>query len=48
MKGFQPPAHKGVDASSALLIPPFNRWSYLHMRMIYPSSLIAAAGRFGD
>lgn len=43
MKGFPPPPDKRVTRENALLTPPFNRWSYLNMRMIYPSAPIAAA-----
>lgn len=45
MEGFPPPPDKRVNKSNALLTPPFNRWSYLHMRMIYPSAPIAAADK---
>ena len=45
MEGFPPPPDKRVTRANALLTPPFNRWSYLHMRMIYPSAPIAAADR---
>ncbi len=45
MEGFPPPPDKRVTRTNALLTPPFNRWSYLHMRMIYPSAPIAAADR---
>lgn len=38
MKGFPPPRGKRVDQSNALTTPPYNRWSYLHMRTIYPSA----------
>ena len=37
MQGFPPAAEKLVDKSNALFTPPFNRWSYLNMRSIYPS-----------
>ena len=43
MEGFPPPPDKRVTRSNALLTPPYNRWSYLNMRMIYPSAPIAAA-----
>lgn len=37
MQGFPPPADKRVDKSNALFTPPFNRWSYLNMRSVYPT-----------
>lgn len=43
MQGFPPPPDKRVDRSNALLTPPFNRWAYQHMRMIYPSAGIPSA-----
>jgi len=43
MQGFPPPPDKRVTRANALLTPPFNRWSYLRMRMIYPSAPIPAA-----
>ena len=43
MQGFPPPPDKQVTKANALLKAPFNRWSYLHMRMIYPSAPIPAA-----
>jgi len=43
MKGFPPPPDKRVNKSNALLTGPFNRWSYLHMRMFFPSAAIPAA-----
>jgi len=43
MEGFPPPPDKRVTRANALLTPPYNRWSYLHMRMIYPSAPVAAA-----
>ncbi|MEO1090206.1 MAG: serine hydrolase [Pseudomonadota bacterium] len=43
MQGFPPPAGKRVDRSNALFTPPFNRWSYLHMREVYPSAGIPTA-----
>jgi len=45
MEGFPPPPGKRVTRANALLTPPFNRWSYLHMRMIYPSAPVAAADK---
>ena len=43
MKGFPPPAEKRVNRSNALMAPPFNRWSYLHMRTLYPTANIRSA-----
>ena len=45
MEGFPPPADKRVDRSNALMTPPFNRWSYLNMRMIYPTAGIGNASQ---
>ncbi|GEA61560.1 serine hydrolase [Vibrio comitans] len=43
MQGFPPAAEKVVDKSNALFTPPFNRWSYLNMRSVYPSAGIENA-----
>lgn len=43
MEGFPPPPERRVTQETALQTPPFNRWSYQHMRMFYPSAPIAAA-----
>lgn len=43
MEGFPPAPDKQVTKENALLTPPFNRWSYQHMRMIYPSAPIGSA-----
>ncbi len=40
MEGFPPPPDKRVDRSNALMVPPYNRWAYLHMRTIYPSAAV--------
>lgn len=40
MAGFPPPPDKRVDRSNALMVPPYNRWAYLHMRTIYPSAAV--------
>ncbi len=48
MEGFPPPPDKRVTKANALLTPPYNRWSYLHMRMIYPSAGIASADKAID
>jgi len=45
MKGFPPPADKQVTKANALLTAPFNRWSYQHMRMFYPSANVPAADK---
>lgn len=38
MRGFPPPPDKQVNRTNALMMPPYNRWSYLHMRTVYPSA----------
>ncbi|WP_281612888.1 serine hydrolase [Flammeovirga sp. SubArs3] len=38
MQGIPVPKDKKVDKDNALLTFPFNRWSYQHMREIYPTS----------
>ena len=38
MEGFPPPPSKRVDRSNALMMGPYNRWAYLHMRTIFPSA----------
>ncbi|ANQ51177.1 serine hydrolase [Flammeovirga sp. MY04] len=43
MEGFPTAVEKQVTKKNALLTPPYNRWSYLHMREIYPSAPIKAA-----
>lgn len=43
MEGFPPPPGRRVDRSNALMAPPFNRWSYQNMRMIYPSAPVRNA-----
>ena len=43
MQGFPPPPDKRVDRTNGLFKPPFNRWSYLHMRELYPSAGIPTA-----
>ncbi len=43
MEGFPPPPDKRVDRSNALMRAPYNRWSYQHMRTIYPSAAIPSA-----
>jgi len=44
MQGFPPPPGKRVDRSNALMVGPFNRWAYQHMRTIYPSAPVRTAG----
>ena len=44
MEGFPPPPEKRVDRSNALMQAPYNRWSYLHMRTIYPSAPVPTGG----
>ena len=43
MVGFPPPADKRVDKSNAIFTPPYNRWSYQHMRTVYPTAEIKNA-----
>jgi len=43
MEGFPPPPGKQVTKATALQTAPFNRWSYQHMRMFYPSAGVPAA-----
>lgn len=38
MQGFPPPPDKRVDRSNALMVPPYNRWAYQHMRTVFPSA----------
>ena len=45
MKGFPPAVEKSVDKTNALFTPPYNRWSYLNMRTIYPSAGIMNADK---
>ncbi|WES64005.1 serine hydrolase [Microbacter sp. GSS18] len=40
MQGFPPAPERRVTRTNALMTPPFNRWSYQHMRTIYPSAPI--------
>ncbi|MBB3698208.1 beta-lactamase family protein [Flammeovirga yaeyamensis] len=48
MEGFPTAVEKQVTKKNALLTPPYNRWSYLHMREIYPSAPIKAAEKGVD
>lgn len=43
MKGFPPAADKRVNRSNALFGVPYNRWSYLNMRSLYPTANIPTA-----
>ena len=43
MEGFPPPAEKRVNRSNALFAAPFNRWSHLNMRAVYPTAGIPNA-----
>lgn len=43
MQGFPPPVDKRVDRSNALFAAPYNRWSYLNMRKVFPTAGIASA-----
>jgi len=43
MQGFPPPPDKQVTKATALQTAPFNRWSYQHMRMFYPTANVPAA-----
>ncbi len=45
MQGFPPPPDKQVTKETALQTAPFNRWSYQHMRMFYPSANVPAADK---
>ncbi|MEQ6899667.1 serine hydrolase [Nocardioides sp. YIM 152588] len=45
MRGFPPPPEKRVTRANALMTPPYNRWSYQHMRTIYPSAPVPSAER---
>jgi CubicO group peptidase (beta-lactamase class C family) len=43
MQGFPPPPGNRVDRSNGLMFPPYNRWAYLNMRMLYPSAAVRNA-----
>ena len=43
MEGFPPPPGKRVDRTNALMVPPYNRWAYQHMRTIFPSAPIRSS-----
>jgi len=45
MQGFPPPPDKQVTRFNALQTAPYNRWSYQHMRMLYPSANVPAADK---
>src|SRR5689334_5363216 len=36
MQGFPPPADKSITLANAML-PPFNRWTFQHMRELHPT-----------
>jgi hypothetical protein len=38
MQGFPPPPDKRVNRSNAFMAAPYNRWSYQHMRTVFPSA----------
>lgn len=43
MEGFPPPPGKRVDRTNALMVPPYNRWAYQHMRTVFPSAPIRSS-----
>lgn len=43
MQGFPPPQDKRVTRSNGLFGVPYNRWSYQHMRELFPTANIPAA-----
>ena len=43
MAGFPPPPGKRVNRTNAMMAAPFNRWSYLHMREVFPSAPVRTA-----
>ena len=43
MVGFPPPPGRRVDRNNALMTSPFNRWSYLHMRTLFPSAPVTGS-----
>ncbi len=43
MVGFPPPPDKRVNRSNALMVSPYNRWAYQHMRTIFPSAPVRTA-----
>lgn len=47
MQGFPPPPGKRVDRSNAMMAAPYNRWSYLHMRTVFPSAAVATSDTVG-
>jgi CubicO group peptidase (beta-lactamase class C family) len=38
MQGFPPPPDKQVNRTNAMMEAPYNRWSYLHMRSVFPTA----------
>ncbi len=45
MEGFPPPPDQQVTKAKALQTPPYNRWSYQHMRMFFPSADVPASDK---
>ncbi len=45
MQGFPPPPDKQVTKATAMKTAPFNRWSYQHMRIFYPTANVPAADK---
>ncbi|NOD36275.1 MULTISPECIES: serine hydrolase [unclassified Ruegeria] len=43
MKGFPPPEDKRVNRTNGLFGVPYNRWSYQHMRELFPTANIPAS-----
>ncbi|WP_217358474.1 serine hydrolase domain-containing protein [Ruegeria atlantica] len=43
MKGFPPPEDKRVNRANGLFGVPYNRWSYQHMRELFPTANIPAS-----
>ena len=43
MVGFPAPPDKRVNRTNAMMAAPFNRWSYLHMREVFPSAPVRIA-----
>ena len=43
MQGFPPPPDKRVNRSNAFMAAPYNRWSYQHMRTVFPSAPVCTS-----
>ena len=43
MEGLPVPEEKAITKDNALLAPPYNRYSYLHMRTFYPTDNVENA-----